>query len=111
MATDTRKDKVDENDIDHIKRLFGEPVQSLACPVQKNGKINPHVSRFLLSDGRICDVFHVKPIYYETTDNKWRPLSEITTTHGNSDIKLNKQWRNASARYINWLGKRQKLLG
>lgn len=103
--------KYDENDFEYVKQQFGSPIRFLACPKGKNGKINPHVTQFLMENGKIISVFHIKPIYYETVRGEWQPISEITSYHGNKKIILNKNWRNASSRFINWLGKRQKLLG
>ncbi len=103
--------KIDTNDLEYVLARGYTPTHARPCPVQTNGKINPHVSLFLLSNGQFLSLFHVKPIYYETLTKEWRPLSEITTHHGNRKIVLNNNWRLAHPRYIDWLAKRQKLLG
>ena len=81
-------------------------------PRGRGGKINPHVTRLFLADGRVSDVFHVKPVYYETRDGFWRPLSEITAHHGNRSIVLKPEaMYKSSLRYLRWLMKRQSLIG
>lgn len=82
------------------------------CPLGLNGKINPHRTRLFLRDGRVADRNHSKPIYYETEDGFWRPLSEVTTWHGNRFICLKPSYEEVmSPRYFRWLTKRQALLG
>lgn len=105
------KDQLDINDLIHIKRLGHKPIGYTVCPVSNKGVINPHVTQFHLKDNKSVSVFHVKPIYYETRAGFWRPLSEITSYHGNKNIVLNDNWRNAHPRFIDWLAKRQSLLG
>jgi hypothetical protein len=73
------------------------------------GKINPHVTRFH-HDGKVTDVFHIKPVYYEAIDHSWRPMSEVAVHHGNKNIVLKMGWgRMMSQRYFQWLTKRQRL--
>lgn len=82
------------------------------CPRGADHTIHPHVSRFLLADGQLMDVFHVKPIYYETPEGCWRPLSEVCSHHGNRQIAIRPDrvsW--IHPRFLLWLMKRQRLLG
>lgn len=103
--------QVDQNDIDYITQRYGAPVLGLPCP-WKNGKIHPHVSRFLLANGKQADVVHVKPIYYETIDGKFRPLSEVTSYHGNRRIDLLPDWdTKMSLPYLRWLLRRMEIIG
>lgn len=109
--------KADENDIAYFTERHGEAVAVQPCPYSdydhdtNTGKINPHVTRFTLPDGRFVAVFHVKPIYYETLDGQWRPLSEVTHGFGNHWIDFRSDWyTKMSARYMEWLVKRAKLL-
>lgn len=83
------------------------------CPIDpETGKINPQTTRFFLKDGRLMDVTHIKPVYYETRDCKWRPLSEVTAHHGNHKIVLDpKALEVMHPRYFKWLQKRQIILG
>lgn len=93
-------------------KKMGDIIAARPCPIGLRGKINPHVTRFAHSDGRITDVFHVKPIYYEAVDGTWRPMSEIAAHHGNRDIILHPSaMRKATFRFRQWLMKRQALLG
>jgi hypothetical protein len=58
------------------------------------------------------DVFHVKPIYYEALDGSWRPMAEVCTHHGNRRIVLAPHaWGMIHPRFLQWLMKRQRLLG
>jgi len=53
----------------------------------------------------------VKPVYYETREGLWRPLSEIVAHHGNRNIVLKPEaMSRASLRYIQWLAKRQSMI-
>lgn len=104
------QNKCDENDIRFIKEKGMNPVAFISCP-EKDGKINPHVTRFLLEDGKITDVFHVKPIYYETIDGYWRPMDEIANGFGNKWIDLKADWaERCSLRYMTWLLKRMEIV-
>lgn len=103
--------QVDFNDVQYILERGYKP-QSFSVGLKgKDGRILPHVTQFNLEDGKSVSVFHVKPIYYETKSGHWRPISEICLYHGNSRIVLNENWRNASPRFIEWLIKRQAVLG
>lgn len=103
---------IDTNDLQYIQERFGEVVGWLPGAVTKaNGKINPQATMAMLADGHWCTVFHVKPVYYETYTGAWRPLSEVTTHHGNKKITLNENWWQIHPRYLNWLDKRCKLIG
>lgn len=105
-------DRTDDNDLAHVLRLGLKPIASQPCPWGGNGGINPHLTRFTLADGRVADVFHVKPVYYETPQGHWRPLSEISEHHGNRRIILRVDaWGKLSLRYLRWLMARQRLLG
>lgn len=77
----------------------------------KDGTPHFNTTRFALSTGEHVSVFAVKPIYYEALGGFWRPLSEICEHHGNRKILLNDKWRMATPRFIDWLAKRQKILG
>ena len=104
--------KVDINDLLYVKERGHKPVEWIAGAIDsETGKINPHVSKFSLGNDRYISVFHVKPIYYETYDGAWRPMSEICSHHGNRHIELNTEWRLAHPRFIDWLTKRQAIFG
>lgn len=106
-----------QHQIDHNELSFAldkglKPIGWVPGAVDdETGKINPQVTKFYLGGDKFLSIFHVKPIYYETTTGHWRPLSEITSHQGNRKITLNNNWRNASSRYIDWLTKRQAILG
>lgn len=103
---------VDHNDLKRIREKGINPIGFVPCPRGDKGKINPHVTQFVLADGRLVSRFHIKPIYYETLDGFWRPLSEITSFHGNRFITLNHLATfKAHPRYLNWLEKRCELIG
>lgn len=73
-------------------------------------KINPHVTRFVLSTGELCDVFHVKPVYYAHQNGTWRPMSEVAKHYGNHVIELKEDWdAYMDYAYLVWLIKRQAL--
>lgn len=100
----------DDNDIAYITERHGEPVAGLPCP-KKNGKINPQATMFQLADGKLATVFHVKPIYYETHNGDWRPMSEIANGFGNKWIDLKPDWaEKCTMRYLTWLLKRMELV-
>ena len=100
---------LDRNDIFFASARTPSPITAAQpAPRGRDGKINPHVTRCFLRDGRISDVFHVKPVYYETRDGLWRPLSEIIAHHGNRSIVLKPEaMRKSSLRFLQWLMKRQ----
>jgi len=101
---------IDHNDLAHVRRMGLNPVVAEPCPLGGNGVINPHVTRFYTLDGKITDVFHIKPVYYEAIDHSWRPMSEVAVHHGNKNIVLKMGWgRMMSQRYFQWLTKRQRL--
>jgi hypothetical protein len=102
--------KIDEKDLVHVRSRGINAVLAEPCPLGGNGKINPHVTRFHHKDGKITDVFHIKPVYYETVDHLWRPLSEVTAHYGNKMIVLKQDWsQKMSLRYFKWLMNRQRL--
>jgi len=103
--------RIDVNDLKHIQRLgynnilFAEP-----CPLQRFGKgkydakINPHVTRFTMMDGRKVSVFHIKPIYYLHKNGQWRPMDEVAYGFGNHWINLKEDWdERMDIRYLKWL--------
>jgi hypothetical protein len=109
---------VDENDIKTALRTHGDDVVAgLPCPITdynyetQEGKINPHATRFTLKNGQYFSVFHVKPIYYETLEGLWRPLSEVTNGFGNTWIDFKADWHTKMhPRYMGWLIKRAEIL-
>lgn len=103
--------KADPLDIEFLKKRFGELDLVLPCPTGGNAGINPHVTRVLTKDGRKVSLFHVKPIYYRHINGQWRPMSEVTVHHGNRRIYLNERWTDIEPAFLNWLIKRQALLG
>lgn len=106
-------DLLDSNDVVFAQTQTTIPiVGGYPCPRGADHTIHPHVSRFLLADGQLMDVFHVKPIYYETPEGYWRPLSEVCSHHGNRQIAIRPDrvsW--IHPRFLLWLMKRQRLLG
>jgi hypothetical protein len=108
------------NDIEHIIRTTGISEEDIVvaepCPISdydaetNEGKINPHVTRFTFRDGQKASVFHIKPIYYETTDGQWRPMEEVTHGFGNTWIDFRADWQDKiHPRYMSWLIKRAQL--
>lgn len=102
--------KIDNNDLQYAKER-ADVIGWVPDVRGEDGKINPHMTRFVTADNMFMDVFHVKPIYYETIGGEWRPMGEICEHHGNRKIVLNENWRLAHPRFIDWLSKRQKLFG
>lgn len=103
---------IDANDLAHILRQGLQPVAAQPCPGGGNGVINPQVTRFLLRDGQLHDLAHVKPVYYQAVDGSWRPLAEICAHHGNRRIVLAPHaWGRIHPRFLQWLMARQRLLG
>ena len=103
--------KIDENDLAYVRSLGVDAVVAEPAPLGGKGKINPHITRFRHKDGEtVTDVFHIKPVYYETIDHLWRPMSEVTTHHGNRMIVLKQDWaQKMSLRFFRWLMNRQRL--
>lgn len=100
---------IDQGDLTHVRSLGINPTHAEPCPLGGNGIINPHVTRFY-HDGKVTDVFHIKPIYYEAIDHSWRPMGEVASHHGNKNIVLKTDWaRKMSMRYFRWLMNRQRL--
>lgn len=98
-------DALDRNDVFFASRS----ARIRAARPAPNGK--PHVTRLYHHDGQVSDVFHVKPVYYQTKDGFWRPLSEIAAHHGNKRIVLKPNAMDkASTRYLLWLMNRQSIL-
>ena len=106
------KHQFDLNDLAYAIRIGKKPIGFQPCPITKNGKINPAMTRFLLDSGEVFDIFHVKPVYYETLNHTWRPLSEVTSYHGNKNIVFNSNALfKVHPRFLNWIEKRCQLLG
>lgn len=103
--------QVDNNDLQHARRLGYDVVGWVPQLHADDGRPYFNTTQFVKADGSFVSIFHVKPVYYETTTGHWRPLSEITSHQGNKNIVLNEHWRNASIRFIDWLTKRQALFG
>ena len=104
--------QIDTNDLKYVQERGYKPLGWIPGAVdQETGKINPQVTKLYLGGTQFISVFHVKPIYYETTAGTWRPMGEICSHHGNKRIELNTDWRKAAPRFINWLTKRQALFG
>jgi len=104
--------RVDDNDLAHAARLGLDVVAALPCPLDEAGRINPQVTRLALADGRWADVTHVKPVYYETPEGSWRPLSEVCSHHGNRRIAIRPDRVSCvHPRFLLWLMRRQRLLG
>lgn len=101
--------------VNHSSRVFAESrykdIIGWVPDVRgKNGKINPHLTRFVDKHFNFIDVFSIKPVYYETLHGHWRPLSEICSYVGNHQIVM-ENWQAVHPRYINWLHKRMQLIG
>jgi hypothetical protein len=100
--------QIDKNDYEFVKERYGEPRFAIPAPfIKKNGKyekISPHSSRFIYPDGQIREVFHIKPIYYATTDGQWRPLSEVASFYGNTrGMTLKEGWEEKmDFQYLIW---------
>ena len=100
--------QIDKND---LAKLSKHDVVAWEPGVIARNRIHPNVTRCLRRDGNWVSIFHVKPVYYETHEGYWRPLSEITTHHGNRFIVLKPDWdKKMSIRYLNWLMKRCQLV-
>lgn len=113
-----RESQIDLNDLLYVTERRGNPLASYPAPISMYKgelKINPHVSRFqyLNEKGEVelTDVFHVKPVYYQTVDGFWRPMSEICSYHGNKRIDLKEGWdQMVDLRFLAWLVKRAELI-
>jgi hypothetical protein len=98
-------------DLSFLTQRFENIVGWFPGAIGHDGSINPHVSLTRLADGRNIALFHAKPVYYETVARTWRPLSEITTYHGNHIIRLKPQAiTQMSPRFMRWLQQRQRIL-
>lgn len=103
---------IDHNDIFFLREHGHNPIGWQPCPISEDGHINPQVTKTLLDNGQCATVFHVKPVYYETIYETWRPLSEVTSYHGNKKIIIPyEKLELIHPRFLNWLSKRQRLLG
>lgn len=107
--------KIDENDLQYVRERFGEPLFAMPAPATwKSGqliKINPHISRFLIK-GKTIDIFHIKPVYYATPSEEWRPLYEVASYYGNKrGLILKEGWENKiDFGYLSWYMKRLNLI-
>lgn len=101
--------QVDQNDIKYAHRLGHEPIGVLE-PV-RDGVIKPNTTSFVLAECFLLSIFHIKPVYYRNRLGEWRPLSEVTKYYGNRVIELNERWVEIEPAYLNWLCKRQAILG
>lgn len=102
--------KIDENDVEYIRKRFGLPEYALPTPTL-NGVIHPQTSRFLTKEGKKLTLVHIKPVYYKNRMGKWRPLGEVTEYHGNKNIVLNDKWNDIHPDFMLWLIQRQKKIG
>lgn len=103
--------KVDQND---LKFVIESGYRVLGWVPTFIGENDLYVNRtcFWLGKNKYITISHIKPVYYETMSGYWRPLSEVCTHHGNRDIRLSpKALHLMSPRFLNWLIKRQQLLG
>lgn len=104
--------KVEPNDLKYAQERGFDVKGWQPCPRGEGGKINPQVTKFKLADGKLLSIFHIKPVYYETIDNTWRPLEEVCSYHGNRTIILTPlAMRLMSPRFMRWLQVRQSQLG
>lgn len=111
MRTHNLPNQIDINDVLFYRKQGGDFVAAAPAPIGGKGLVNPHVTRFLNRDGSITDIFHIKPVYYETHEGTWRPMSEVTTVHGNHRIALKPDYGDRmSLRFFLWLMRRQALL-
>src|SRR3990167_5851232 len=112
-----RFNAIDENDRIYLEDLLRRQGSSLTILSGESigwakGKPHFNATRFILSNGQVSTVFHVKPVYYYTSWNTVRPLSEITSYHGNRRITLKEGWENKiHFGYLSWLVKRCQLIG
>lgn len=106
----SNNNKIDTNDLEYAQERGINPKGWIPCPRGEGGKINPQVTQMYLGDNTFYTVFHVKPVYYETLDGSWRPLSEVASHVGNHKVVM-EDWHKVHPRYINWLNKRMKLIG
>ena len=105
--------QIDTNDLQYVYKLRHEmPIFAIPCP-KKNGdpRIKPNTSRFFFKDGTVTDVFHVKPIYYQTLNGDWRPLSEVTYGFGNHWAILKEDFASKiHPSFLRWWMKRMELI-
>lgn len=104
-------DVVDKPTYQYAKQKFPNIIGWVPRIHADDGRPYFNTTQFVCADGRMVSVFSIKPVYYEALGGFWRPLSEITTYHGNKKIVLNEKWRLATPRFVDWLQKRQTLFG
>lgn len=103
--------KAIQNDLDTVRAKGFNPIGFIPGVRGEGGKINPQVTQFALGNNKYVSVFHVKPVYYETKWNTWRPLEEVCSYHGNRKIILNSLATELMhPRFLAWLESRQKLI-
>lgn len=109
--------QIDYHDLFYVMERYGRILDSIPAPlsVSKRHKgqleINPHQSLFLLENGRVMSVFHVKPIYYLHQDGGWRPMREVASKRGNRLLVLKDDWADKmDIRYLRWLLKRSEII-
>lgn len=106
--------KILPEDYEHVVKLHGVPLFMEPAPLSTYKgklKINPHLSRFYYKDNRIVDVFHIKPVYYESQLGAWRPMQEVATKLGNRHFELKEDWDSKmNLNYLAWLLKRTDLI-
>ena len=102
--------QVDNNDLAYALERDSNIIGWIPDVRGEKGKINPQMTRFVTKSGEYTDVFHVKPIYYETLHGHWRPLTEVCSHVGNH-LVIMERWQEVHPRFISWLNKRMKLIG
>lgn len=104
--------QVDTPTLEYVKQRYPDIVGWVPCLHSKDGTPHFNTTRFITARGTFVSVFSVKPVYYEALGGFWRPLSEVTTCHGNKTIRLQSDaLRLMTPRYMRWLEARQRLLG
>lgn len=103
--------QVDKPTLEYAKKLHPDIIGWVGPLHAKDGAPYFNTTQFVTANGTYVSVFSVKPVYYEAIGGYWRPLSEITSYHGNKRIELNDKWRLATPRFIDWLSKRQAIFG
>lgn len=104
-------DEIDKYDKLLVEKRYGKAIGWIPGAVDRHtGKVNPQITQVYIGDNTVVSVFHIKPIYYETYDGHWRPISEITTYYGNHKIEFTKNWWKVHPRYMAWLEKRMRII-
>lgn len=106
--------KIDINDLVYASERLPKNARILASAPVGWAKGEPHFNAtcFLLSNGQMISIFHVKPIYYERQDGAIRPMGEIMFHHGNRRMRLREGYEKlVNWEYLVWLIKRCQLIG